>query len=175
MEAGGSIDLRRLAASCSRLNAAAGRALVATAGDIDCRHWGARPWDYDRATNGQPISNLPAGFSALELHAPCVTIVHYDVIRGLPFSPLSAALTLCMIFKDAPSSYQRFSLCWMDQLPLTVQLAGAAQAEESSDGRVLQLASTVLADNLRESAVYLDRSVTMVRAAGMDRIDVARL
>jgi len=146
-----------------------------TAKVIDCRHWGPRPWDCDRAANGHPISKLPAGFSALELHAPCVTIVHPDLIRGWNLSSLSAAYTLCMIFKWAPSSYRRFSLCWTNDVALHIRRGIAARPKGSSDDNVLQVASTVLADNMRECAVHLDMSVTVIREAGTNRIDLNRL
>ncbi len=143
-----------------------------TAGVIDCRRWGPRPWDHDRAANGQPISKLPAGFSALELHAPSITIVHAHL--SLNLNPLSAAFTLCTIFAQAPSSYRRFSLRWTDELPLKICRADAARTAESSHCKVLQVASTVLADNMRGCAAYRNMSVTVIRKAGMIRIDVNR-
>ena len=61
------------------LKAAAGLAIAVTAGVIDCRDWGTRAGSSSphRAADGRPISKLPAGFSALELHAPRVTIVWF--------------------------------------------------------------------------------------------------
>lgn len=101
------------------LCAAAKPALAVRAANIEC----SCSWSAQGLIDAiQLVSNLPDGFTALELETPHITLkppfaVHEATLSG-------AAWNLSRFFGLALPSYRRFSVCWTSDGPLYVQLTG---------------------------------------------------
>jgi len=78
-------------------------------------------------------SQLPAGFVALELHAPCISTKS----RGLPefANDAAAAWQLCKFIARAPVSYKRFSLSCTGEAPMHIHVEGGIRALDPVSGR----------------------------------------
>ena len=175
LESDDNIELEKLRCSDSRLSAAAGLALVVTAGSIDCK----QEWMCNRLDRAaEHASKLPAGFTALELRASHISLTFS--IHGLRATPAVAAYLLSMFFAFAPASYRRFRMCWPDSLPLRILVADMIDdwTCEGSDSEFKALDSDeveALTEHMRRSAGRLGMSVNVMKEAEMNCINVIRL
>ena len=182
LESGDDIDLEWLAYGDGLVSAAEGLAvaLVVSADVIRCKQWGL--WDgvSDLPVCSRPMSMLPAGISALELHAPCVSLTYLHGAARFQYSPASAAFLLCIHFALAPPSYRRFSLSWTDAMPLSLRFVN--RTEPWPGGSIVCKpmvvafdAAEALAEHMRGCAGRLNMSVTVIKEGETNRVDVFRL
>ena len=130
------IDLRDLARGEARL-AASAPVLIARAPVICCSMLEFRPgWSAPKLAGpplpGNPlVSELPAGFSALELHVQRITIRCSTAVAEV--GPAEAAWQLCLLFSWAPASYRRISMfldkCEEESLPFWLSYRHINQGE----------------------------------------------
>jgi len=168
LETGDTINLGMLTCGDSRLSAGLG--LVVTAGSVECE----QEWMCNRLSRAaEHASKLPAGFAALELRASHISLTFS--LHGLRATSATAAYLLCMFFAFAPTSYQRFSMCWPDSVPLRILLADMIDdwTCEDSDCEFKALDSDeveALTEHMRRSAGRLSMSVAVVTEAGKNCI-----
>jgi len=165
LQSGYPLDLGELARGQERLAVAAHPSLLVRAPVVCCSlEWVADERASQQRDNGSTTtttrrlaSTLPAGFTALELDAQCVTINCSVAYQSA--DPAAAAWELGQFFAHAPPSYRRFSLRWnADSLPLRVHLSWPLGAEEQNStalarqGRVTFDRAKELAERLRGCA-----------------------
>jgi len=166
LQSGYPLDLGELARGQERLAAAVHPSLHVRAPVVCCSlEWVTderapqhRDSDGTTATiTRRLVSTLPAGFTALELDAHCVTINCSVAYQSA--DPPAAAWELGQFFAHAPPSYRRFSLRWnANSLPLRVHLSWPLGAEEQNStalarqGRVTFDGAKDLAERLRGCA-----------------------
>ena len=127
------------------------------------------------------VSQLPAGFGALDIQGPCLNI-HCSTALEQPIKRAAAALELCLFFAHAPASYRWFSVSWRDDRPLRVDLqwpvgfAGPGSMMLDAQGRVAFEGPKALARHLRRCARTMNMSFHVAfEAAPPRRVLVFRL
>ncbi len=146
----------------SRFRAAAGPVLTVRAPAVILRtawpHGRPEPPELGSASTPrrQLISKLPAGFTALELHAQCFSIT--ATARTEILTLADAARELCHYFAAAPASFRRFSLCWAGDRPLRACVKGSLVAmqpcEPECSQELLKFHSVdVLAEHMQDYAI----------------------
>jgi len=85
------------------------------------------------------VSQLPAGFAVLELHAPCISMTSSGLQEFVTDAAAAWHLCkfsyLCKFFARAPLSYQRFSFRCTEDGPMRIQLADDPGAIDPVSGR----------------------------------------
>jgi hypothetical protein len=102
-------------------------------------------------TPRRPVSGLPAGFGALELHVARIRFT-CSATLAVP-GPQDAARELCLFFGRAPDSYRRFSVYWSSR-PLLFQF-------EADDTRAECDSVKELAEAMQDYAGAHDLSVAV--------------
>ncbi len=168
LESGYPVDLGELAQGQERLTAAAAPTLVVRSEVICCSlEWmtgGAEPRAVRDTETGlhaeRLVSRLPAGFAALEMSAMRMTVNCSTAVQ-VP-TPEAAALELCLFLAHAPATYRRFTLCWVDNLAMFVDLTWPLGfAEPALQPRVAFSDANALAEHLRNCAATLNMSVAL--------------
>ena len=182
LEPGDNADLMKLTCNDGRMIAAGGLKLVAKAEIIQCKQrgiWNGPP----EPPVPQPVSHLPAGFSALELQTQCVLIYYISSVTSFGANPATAAHLLCIFFECAPSSYRQFSLRWPAELPLSICFTDMGDTWKRNEGieyepRLVAFdAAEALAEHMRRCVARAQHkmSVTVHKEAKLNRIVVVRL
>ena len=84
-----------------------------------------------RRPAARPVSGLPVGFGALELH---VSRIRFTRSVTLPQpGPQDAARELCLFFGRAPASYRRFTVYWGPERPLRFHFSWDVRAKAWMD------------------------------------------
>ena len=72
-------------------------------------------------TPAGPVSGLPGGFAALEMHVSQIRLAH-SMAPAVP-TVNDAAQEMCLFFGRAPASYRRFRVFWHPTRPLQFEFA----------------------------------------------------
>jgi len=152
---GYSIDLTELSSGGRWLDAAAKPVLIVKTHAV-C-------FSLVRLASGLFADQLPAGFSALDMHTGSITIQCSVAPSRIRMPTLEeVARELFQLFADAPTSYRRFSLRWDDIFPVIIHLAEPGGRLQGRQGFSASVGGEALAQRMRGWAVLHNMSVVLV-------------